>query len=900
MRVGFIVTSLAQLFHFEKIQKHLSETTIYLAVGNQDSYVSKQIVRKHAPSASIAWVTSREFQKIDGRCDVLVCQTPDPLRQHFPRSLTIAQQNGLSNERRQYGAWRAQASLNLMYGGYSCSRVAAFSNAVAAGNPLLDNALADGQIPSPSDPTTGTLRVLYISTDERLLREDEAIRILLSEDISLTIKRGDRSVAARDGVRVARPDVDPIDLILDHDVVVTNYSAAVFDALAVRKPVVLMDALDMDNSAAQLQLPEDDSKSPIDSFAGIWTTECPLREAFEHSLLMLRDEVRFRAFLQEYFANIGAAGLACAREIEKLAEHGEECRFVVRQLRDAMRDCTSQLKKPEAVGSVARNRHPYMHGLHLARGAVRWGLGKAPIAADLLTYIRTLGHVEQPKGRADDTAPGLLRSLPVVPCERRQAVLTMIETSLKGYAIDYRTHVTESKAYCAVHESDLDELCKALNKFGRQSGTAQVHVRFGRETRYDDACFAESLSLANVVQADSMIVSIPHQGRQQRARSDGAEILIVEQRGDRFIARRRRAEKVDWTADFLDSANHLEVAETHDGKSHAKLHALEGVPVDVVYTWVDSADPRWEAGRREWADRQGAKLDSSDNDQRYLDRDELRYSLRSLWLYAPFVRNVFIVTAGHHPKWLNVTHSNVHVIHHTLIFPDPEDLPTFNSHAIEACLHRIPGLAEHFVYFNDDVFLGRETTVNTFFTKGGLMKSRLSRTQSIPAVQPDMTATPTDWAAYNAAEVISRDFGILFDRKVMHVPMPMKCSLLNEIEERYRDLVTTTRTARFRSPTDLAIPSMLAHFYGISVAKGVEWETVAGEYIYADTGRNDFESKLTAITSGSPTFFCLNATRYSEISPRRQTILLRKFLEEAYPLPSPYEISARPTETNSS
>jgi hypothetical protein len=154
-----------------------------------------------------------------------------------------------------------------------------------------------------------------------------------------------------------------------------------------------------------------------------------------------------------------------------------------------------------------------------------------------------------------------------------------------------------------------------------------------------------------------------------------------------------------------------------------------------------------------------------------------------------------------------------------------------------------------------------------------------------------MTATPTDWASYNAAAIICRDFGIRFDRKVMHVPMPMKCSLLNEIEDRYQDLITTTRSARFRSPSDLAISSMLAHYYGISVAKAVEWATVAGEYIYADTGRNDFESKLSAITSGNATFFCLNATRYSEISPRRQALLLRKFFEETYPLPSPYEIS---------
>jgi hypothetical protein len=860
------VTSPGQLFHFEKIQKHISDATIFIAVDEGNSRVPKQVVQMHAPSASIAWVTNRELRKIDGRCDVLVCQAPGPLTRRFSRSLTVAQQYSLSDERRQYGAWRANASLNLMYGGYSCSRVSDFCNAVAAGNPLLDDSFADGRIPVLPGSPQGTLRVLYIAADERLASDDEAIRKLRTQDIILTIKPGDRSVAARhlatsNDVRVASAHVHPIGLILEHDVVVTGNLAAAFDALAVRKPVVLMNTLDMYRG--------DPPESAIRSLAGVWTNGCSLREAFEYSLSTLGDDVRFREFIQEYFVNTGSAGLACAHEIRNLAERGEECRFVVRQIRDAIQDCKLQNSKPRSNALIAGRRR----------------------ATRLLAYFRTLGQVRRTNDHKDDTAPGA-GSLPVVPRERRRAVLSLIEPLLKARSVGYRTHVAGSRAYCAVPESDLDELCNALNALGRQVGPARVQIRFGCETRYDDVCFAESLLLADVAQADSMIVDIPHQERQRLARSGGVEILIVEQRSGRFVARRRRAEKVDWTTDFSAGANEVRSDDREAGTGYAKLHALEGEPVDVVYTWVDSTDPQWAAARRDWANRQTATLDSSDNDQRYLNRDELRYSLRSLWLYAPFVRNVFVVTAGHHPQWLDVTHKNVQLIPHSLIFPRAEDLPTFNSHAIEACLHRIPGLAEHFLYFNDDVFLGRETTVNTFYTKGGLIKSRLSPTASVPAVQPGSAATPTDWAAYNAASLICRDFALQFDRKVKHVPMPMKRSLLIEIEERYGDFVRATRAARFRSPTDLAIPSMLAHFYGISSGQAVEWDHVAGEYIYADTGQSGLETKLSAIKSDSPQFFCLNATRHAEIAPARQSVLLRKFFEEMYPLPSPYEHKA--------
>jgi hypothetical protein len=521
---------------------------------------------------------------------------------------------------------------------------------------------------------------------------------------------------------------------------------------------------------------------------------------------------------------------------------------------------------------------------------MRWGLGKAPWAAGLRTYFRKRTQAARVTVRDGAADPKTAWTLPVVPHERRIATLAVVEASLKAHDLTYRTHIADLKTYCAVLEPDLSELCKAINALGVQVGKRQVEVRFGRETKYNDVRYAESLRLADVVQADSIVVQFPYPGRLQRMSLGGIEILIVEQRGERYVARRRRADKVDWTSDFTGIGDRTALVSTRTGSSDARRHVLENEPIDVVYTWVDSADPQWEAARREWASRQTTRLDSSDNDQRYLDRDELRYSLRSLWLFAPFVRNIFIVTAGHCPRWLDVTHEKVHLVPHSSIFPCSEDLPTFNSHAIETCLHRIPGLAEHFLYFNDDVFLGQETTVSTFFSKRGLIKCRLSTTASIPAVLPDKTATPTDCASHNVAAVIARDFALQFDRKVKHVPMPLTRSLLNEIEERYQGLISTTRAARFRSPTDLAVPSMLVPFYGISVGKAVEWEHVLGEYVYADTGQRELELKLSMIRDGCPTFFCLNATRHSDIATERQAELLREFFEEMYPWPSPYEV----------
>src|SRR5690606_21617313 len=136
-----------------------------------------------------------------------------------------------------------------------------------------------------------------------------------------------------------------------------------------------------------------------------------------------------------------------------------------------------------------------------------------------------------------------------------------------------------------------------------------------------------------------------------------------------------------------------------------------------------------------------------------------------------------------------------------------------------------------------------------------------------------------------------RDFDIFFDRKMKHVPMPLKRSLLEEIEQRYSAYVTRTRSSRFRSPTDLSIPSMLAHYYGIATGRAVEGEGKPREYAYADTGRKDFLNRLRAIKKDKPTFVCLNVTRHSDIALARQASLLQEYLQEAYPVQSPYEKS---------
>jgi UDP-N-acetylglucosamine-lysosomal-enzyme len=102
---------------------------------------------------------------------------------------------------------------------------------------------------------------------------------------------------------------------------------------------------------------------------------------------------------------------------------------------------------------------------------------------------------------------------------------------------------------------------------------------------------------------------------------------------------------------------------------------------------------------------------------RFRDNNELRYSLRSIEKYAPWVRKVFLVTSGHFPYWLN-THQ-VTVVPHSEIFKNVSHLPVFSSPAIEANIHRIKGLSSKFIYLNDDVMFGNHITPLDFETADG-------------------------------------------------------------------------------------------------------------------------------------------------------------------------------------
>ncbi|XP_028139894.2 N-acetylglucosamine-1-phosphotransferase subunits alpha/beta [Diabrotica virgifera virgifera] len=137
--------------------------------------------------------------------------------------------------------------------------------------------------------------------------------------------------------------------------------------------------------------------------------------------------------------------------------------------------------------------------------------------------------------------------------------------------------------------------------------------------------------------------------------------------------------------------------------------------IDVVYTWVNGSDPEFLRNLNGYLkDHRNITCDASK--QRFDDKYELKFSLRSLEKYAPWINHVYIVTNGQIPYWLNLDYEKVTIVTHEDIFKDVSNLPTFSSPAIECNLHRIPGLSKKFIYFNDDIFLGSPLYLDDFYT----------------------------------------------------------------------------------------------------------------------------------------------------------------------------------------
>jgi len=314
------------------------------------------------------------------------------------------------------------------------------------------------------------------------------------------------------------------------------------------------------------------------------------------------------------------------------------------------------------------------------------------------------------------------------------------------------------------------------------------------------------------------------------------------------------------------------------------MHVLK--PIDAVYLWVDGGDPHHQQQRAYWeASEQNVHVDCK-SPSRFADHGELKYALRSLALYAPWVRNVYIITAGQCPVWLHGAHPNIHLIDHRDIFLDATLLPSFNSTVIELYMDRIPGLSECFLAFNDDFFFGATVEPYDFFTEDGCARVRL--TDDLCPLGEPLKDDPA-WIAglKNAHTLLDQCFGREQRFVGTHNVRPMLRSVCEACRQDFAGAYRKASKHRFRSHSDIMLPLLLHTYYALSIGKGEL--TSIDEYFANGIGPSleNNERHFADIRRQRPTLFCLNDQRIYE-NPDAN-VQLQQFLEEYFPYPSLFE-----------
>ncbi|MEQ8143879.1 stealth family protein [Streptomyces sp. OP7] len=357
---------------------------------------------------------------------------------------------------------------------------------------------------------------------------------------------------------------------------------------------------------------------------------------------------------------------------------------------------------------------------------------------------------------------------------------------------------------------------------------------------------------------------------------------------DSLVAPRRNR-----VADVLPTAEQRPAKITAGGRAHPTfapftVTTVEDVtfPIDVVYTWVDGQDPELRAKRERHREGNDGGIAAREvGESRYTSIDELKYSLRSLEMYAGFVRHIYIVTDGQTPEWLDADAPGITVVDHKDIFPEGV-LPVFNSHAIETRLHHIPGLSDHYLYFNDDVFVGRSVTPQHFFYGNGVARLPFS-TYQIGAGAPHPQASAPNSAGRNVRRLLEETYGVSITHKFLHTPHPQRRDVLNDLERDYPDAIERTMRSKFRSIEDVATATSFHHHLALLTGRAVPGKF---KYRYVDVGKAHLEERVESLKERRGyDFFCLNDV---DTAPERREYVrgyVHDFLEWYFPYPSSFE-----------
>ncbi|GAA2754609.1 stealth family protein [Amnibacterium kyonggiense] len=308
-------------------------------------------------------------------------------------------------------------------------------------------------------------------------------------------------------------------------------------------------------------------------------------------------------------------------------------------------------------------------------------------------------------------------------------------------------------------------------------------------------------------------------------------------------------------------------------------------PIDMVFSWVDGTDKEWQRAR---ARRMASYVvgEGDDSEARYRQIDELRYALRSVNTYLPWIRNIYIATDSKAPAWL-ADHPRVRIVRSEEFFKDPSVLPTHNSQAVESQLHHIEGLSEHFIYSNDDMFIGRPLRQDAFFSPGGISRFLEADTR-IGLGDNDPARSGFENSARVNRALLRERFGRVITRHLEHSAAPLRRSVIAEMEEVFEPEFTATAASPFRAKDNISVTNSLYHYYALLTGRSIQ--NRESTMLYVDTTTHKGLGLLKKLGKRRDVdFFCLNDGSFPEVAPDVRAKKVTAFLQHYFPLPAPWE-----------
>ena len=309
---------------------------------------------------------------------------------------------------------------------------------------------------------------------------------------------------------------------------------------------------------------------------------------------------------------------------------------------------------------------------------------------------------------------------------------------------------------------------------------------------------------------------------------------------------------------------------------------------DVVYMWVDDQWPGYADELRRYAQSTHDRNPNRTRD----NLETLKFSLRSIELYAPWRRNIYVVTCRPQcPVWLARNHPSLRIVHHDEIMP-ADILPSFNSFAIQSYLHEIPGLSRRFVCFDDDMLLMGPTSVGDFVADDGRLRydfqGRLPRRGSSRFTSPWSAALANNAALLDEIDPADRHPGYL------HAPKLFDIDDCAELLQRWPPAFRQTRQSRFRAHDNVAFDALLPQYLiargrAVAVGKAATKQRVA--YLGLENVELWNRFWLWRLRTSGIKFLTLN-DNFGPKPNRRAVRNARRKLEALFPTPSAYEIRA--------